>query len=53
MSKVSPAALVGVTVTLVPSTLTSRKWWTWSVLVGAWAAPQAPPVLVVPFQPMP
>ena len=42
-----------VTVTLVPSTVTSRKWWTRATESGTGAAPQALPAPVDGFQPTP
>jgi hypothetical protein len=43
-SKVRPASSVGATVTVVPLTVTSRKWYTWLAEVGAVAEPQRDPV---------
>ena len=43
-SNVRPSSSVGVTVTDVPFTLTSRKWCTRSFVAGTGAAPQALPI---------
>jgi hypothetical protein len=43
---VCPSAFVGVTVTVVPSTPTNRKWKTWPVDVGRDAAPHALPCVL-------
>ena len=51
-SKVRPYSSVGATVTVVPDTVTSRKWNTWSAEVGGVALPQLLPVLCVGDQPM-
>jgi hypothetical protein len=44
MSNVCPVESVGVTVTVEPLTVTSRKWYTWLAEVGAVAAPHRDPV---------
>jgi hypothetical protein len=50
---VCPAALVGLTVTLLPFTVTSRKWYTWVAEVGMGARPHLLPVRVDGSQPIP
>ena len=45
--------LVGVTVTVEPFTVTSKKWKTWAIELGTGAPPHALPRLFVFDQPMP
>ena len=52
MSKVRPSSSVGATVTVVPLTVTSRKWYTWLAEVGAVAEPHFDPFSFVGLQPM-
>src|SRR3954454_24524880 len=51
-SKVRPRESVGVTVTVLPATVTFRKWYSWEPLVGLVAAPHALPVCLLSDQPM-
>src|SRR3979490_1867476 len=51
-SKAWPSELVGATVTLVPLTVTLRKWYTWAAEVGVVAAPHRYPLLFEADQPI-